>query len=340
MHGHFSSTMKELKQAMKQMIIDLSPRLKALYISFDKNNEYAWKDYWANIELLDYLDIYVPTQLKRLKWPSTIYPAIIEGIYDIQCIRLYREIKPLGFIYQLEELHLPLLCISKETLDYLLGDKKIISTNLKRLFIETSEFLLSPQLLYLYCWLDAFPSLQYLSASRLTLVTQEPFNENIQDIQYQPQYKSLQSLTIHQCDLFLEGGFSHLFQRCPQLNHLECFESRYYLIGSNITNNMITEKVKEVINGEPYVYHTLIYAPHINMNTLKLCNMEFIENNNTLLVYNRILIASGSSTRKSLAYNKEEYDNGPFRLGKKNTFLVIYANGIEKYFYDSKWMKY
>ncbi|KAI9309673.1 hypothetical protein BJ944DRAFT_245546 [Cunninghamella echinulata] len=339
----------EYKNALKRMVIHHSRQLKTLHISFRKANGDILQDHWANNNLLSYLNLFPPSQLKDLKWPSTIYPSIVGKYYNqYQFQSLYCKIKPISFINHLETLHLSVPIICKETLNYLLDGNKTIFPQLKELSVKQMNEEEEKPLFNLHNWLTAFPNLQSLTTLNMCLITYEPFvniNKDKQQATHYHQYK-LKKLTIHECLLYFEGGFSQVLQRCSQLEYLNCQESTYYFLSRIYLdeNQNILDKMNDYhfkisrTKHEIKDYYTFIYAPHLNLKTLIMNNMKF--NNDKPLTFNRYLFATTTSMyMEHLGNLGEEFNNGQECKGiNDNTYIVIVTNSrIEKYMYNEVW---
>ncbi|CAO3648202.1 unnamed protein product [Cunninghamella blakesleeana] len=179
------------------MAIKLIYQLRLFHISFHADKHISRRRsflYWPNYELLKYLYSNPPAKLKTLGWSTTIYHSAIQKRTDLQHHGpLYQEIQPIPFIHQFEKLHLSLLYMTNEILNYLLdGQEKRTLTNIKELFISPIEILnnVKPQL-HLYKRLDGFPNLQSLSINGMNLITFEPFinEDKHQQQQNQSKYK-------------------------------------------------------------------------------------------------------------------------------------------------------
>ncbi|CAO3634175.1 unnamed protein product [Cunninghamella echinulata] len=331
--SHKQHNLDKYRNALKQMVIHHSRQLKTLHISFKNANGGTLRNYWASNDILDYLHLFPPSQLKDLKWPSTIYPSKIEKHQNqYQYNSLYRKIKPIGFINHLETLHLSVPIICKETLNYLLDGNKTIFPQLKALSIKQLDEKEEKPLFNLFNWLAAFPNLRSLTTLNMILITYEPFVNNSKGKQVTHHQYKLKKLTIRKCHLRFEGGFSQVLQRCSQLEYLNCQESTYYFLSYIYLNEIQTifDKMKN--------YYTFIYAPHLNLKTLIMNHMKF--NNDKPLIYNRYLLATTTSMYMEHLRDLDEEFNitQAYKNRDGDDYIAIVTNSrIEKYMYNEVW---
>ncbi|KAI9302496.1 hypothetical protein BJ944DRAFT_242306 [Cunninghamella echinulata] len=227
-------------------------------------DEFELTEYWSTRELLEWMDRnHQSIQLKTLSWPYGILPA--EYDLDENC--------GIHFLQQLDTLSFHLLDTTLVNLKSMFNNK-IISYNLSSLTLTPYEYTEQKLRLDIFDWLDVFPNLVALELYAWKVCANTDSKSiNNDSVNYhhhrqqQQQHYPLQKLALSGCDLQIEDTLTLICQRCPKLKIL-------HSVGSCIYNPMHNKLINDEVVENEDIYHSIIYAPHLDMTEIKIDTLQ------------------------------------------------------------------